>query len=365
MLGLGAQGVGGPVPQTRGQRLAEGGRAPEAVGGLAGQGPGGDRGQSRRRRVRQGAGLGAGHQHQHGAHVLARMGRPPAEHVVEQAAEQEDVGARVQALGPAVQGLGGHVARRAGHRQRALGHGDGVERQAPVHQIDLAVGPEHHVLGLEVEVEDALGVGEAHRVHDLGEHAEVGVEPAPLGIGVQLRSPGAALDALHDQERRAPGVGAEGVDGHDVRVLEAADDPRLLEQSAAGLVARLRVGALHGDRALERVLDGGEHGAEATAAELALQAQEGVDAGQDAGLALRRAVRCGAAPPRGPGVADRLPRRGDPRVEQAELEAGLGVVAARSAGRELGRGVAHPTTIAPPPTGRRGPRGRLRACWPR
>src|SRR6185437_3471452 len=97
---------------------------------------------------------------------------------------------------------------------------------APVEEIDLAERSEHDVRRLHVAMNDALLVREDERVTDLDQRAEVLLEQvARPGRGGPRRIakavvPRHAVDAPHDDERRAAVVGRDLVDGHDARVLE-------------------------------------------------------------------------------------------------------------------------------------------------
>ena len=127
-------------------------------------------------------------------------------------------------------------------------------REAPVHHQHFAEVAEHDVLGLQIAMDDAVGVGERHRVGDAQQDAQVLVERLLLEHLV----PGRALHALHRVEERAGVVGAEVVDRHDVRVVELAGDDRFGDELVALLLADLGRGLehLHGDGAGDRRLVG-------------------------------------------------------------------------------------------------------------
>jgi hypothetical protein len=114
------------------------------------------------------------------------------------------------------------------------------DREAPVHEVDLAEAADHHVLGLEIAVHDAAHVREVQCPRDLDQDAEVPLEevgrveaPPHLVVRGEERVPRRALDALEHDAWLAPLVDAEVVHWHDVRVLELAGDPRLAEQLEA------------------------------------------------------------------------------------------------------------------------------------
>ena len=108
-------------------------------------------------------------------------------------------------------------------------------REAPVHHVDLAEVPDHHVGGLEVAVDHALRVRVGHRLAHLEQHAErARLVPALLARRRRARRSClqvAALDELHREVDAAVGVEAELVHRHDAGVVELAGDLRLLEEA--------------------------------------------------------------------------------------------------------------------------------------
>ena len=159
--------------------------------------------------------------------------------------------------------LGGHVRRRAdegahtrrvharplalgalGHGQRPLGAGGGVPLRrdrlgdAPVHEHHLPE-PAHHDVGrLDVAVHHALGMGVLERVQEAEEELDPhlgGVlrEVGRIARGELLddRLERLPLDVLHHEEVAPQLVHPHVVDGHDVRVLEAADGADLVHEA--------------------------------------------------------------------------------------------------------------------------------------
>ena len=116
-------------------------------------------------------------------HGLAPVGRLAGEQLVEHRAEQVDVGAGVDRGAVARRQLGGHVGGGTEHLADVAGAGQelgqlvaGAHGDAPVEQVGLAVVAEHDVARLEVEVDDAAGVGVVDGVADLGQRAQLGLE---------------------------------------------------------------------------------------------------------------------------------------------------------------------------------------------
>ena len=97
----------------------------------------------------------------------------PAQHLVEHRAEGEDVGAVIDRRGRApAQGPCRQTCRRRcrswsprASRRSAVGC-DGLG-QAEVENLDVIVARDHHVLGLEIAMDDAAGVGGGDAARDL------------------------------------------------------------------------------------------------------------------------------------------------------------------------------------------------------
>ena len=292
-----------------------------------------------------------------------------AEQLEEGRAEQVDVRARRDGLAEdhlrrEVDGRAGEDARVVGAEVRAgralpLGGRDG-HGDAPVHQVDLAVGADHHVVGLDVPVHDAARVGRVGRAADLHEGLEV---PAERVLHAEARAearrrleelgPGLALDALEDDERRAVLGQREVVDREHVRVLEAPREDGLAEELAgrrglAAGAAEILADGLDGDRAPEGRLLAEPDVAHAAAAELLVRDLEalgrrGVDLAEQAERSLAGRGDGDVDGVIGGGRDDGLPRRvGDRRRVVGEGgPAGVEVRRRRGGGggrRERGRG---------------------------
>ena len=110
-------------------------------------------------------------------------------------------------------------------------------REAEVHDADVPVGADHHVLGLEVAVNQVLGVcggqaaaGVGEDLQDLGPGARRGVHPVANRVSV---------DKLHGDEDVVL-EGADVVDRHDVRMRQLGDGLRLAHQSDAPVAVAAR-----------------------------------------------------------------------------------------------------------------------------
>jgi hypothetical protein len=144
------------------------------------------RAQARRDRRRQR--VEGDRRHDHGGEDFRdpfSLERPPAgEHFIDDAAERPDVGSPVDRLPLGLLGahVGGGAQDDAGHRPqrgdrrrhariapRLSAARDRVERlrKAEVQHLDLAVGSDLHVRGLEIAVDDPLVVGRLERLGDL------------------------------------------------------------------------------------------------------------------------------------------------------------------------------------------------------
>ena len=179
------------------------------------------------------------------AGLPARTGLTPARRLVEDEPERVEVAALVDALARRL--LRGHVGERAHDvaraRERLVA---GEVGDAEVGQLGRAVGRaravgDHHVLRLDVAVDDAALVGVLERVGEREpdpQHVAVG----DLAGGLELRQRAAAHE-LGDEEARA--VLLAGVeDGDDPGVVEAGD--------GVGLAAGAVVGAAVGGDRLDR-----------------------------------------------------------------------------------------------------------------
>ena len=181
-------------------------------------------------------------------HALAVERLPAREHLVEDASERPEVRAPVQRA--AARLLGAHVARGAeddalvrrvlGDRRRVRDVGRGRAererlREAEVEELDLAFRGHVDVRGLEVAVEDALGVRGLERVRDLEREADRLVDRDGSARDALLER--LAGDELEDEE--AQGVDLlEAVDRRDVRVIQGREDVRLAGEAREAVRVR-------------------------------------------------------------------------------------------------------------------------------
>ena len=165
--------------------------------------------------------------------VRSRFRTPPDQHLGEHDAECEHVGARVYRA--TEQLFGRHVARSAKdgalpcqpHRLESLD-----DRNAEVHHLDLAVGPDDDVLRLEVAMHDAGGVGGCQRARDL--HGDgIGAHRFKRPV-VEKRPQRRTLDVFRDDEEVIIDF-AQRVDGGDRRVPDVCGGARLAAQPFAQL----------------------------------------------------------------------------------------------------------------------------------
>ena len=144
----------------------------------------------------------------------------------------------------------------------------------PVHHLDLAEGADHHVGGLEITVNNPVGVGVADGLADGLEDGQPTCGGAAVGRWVrpvfQDRLERASLDELHRQEGPAIGQGANLVHGRDSRVLQLTSDPCLTEEALGRYrIGRVALGEqLDGDIAIEGNIAGAIHNTHAPVANL-------------------------------------------------------------------------------------------------
>jgi len=140
-----------------------------------------------------------------------------------------DAGLRDRRLRAPRLGLGRRVARRLARGGRARARE--VLRQPPVHHLHFGERPDHHVRGLQVAVNDPVGVRVPDALTDL---LEDGDEPAALGARrralAQERVEGAPEDQLHGEERAAVGERADLVNRRNRRVLELPRNERFFDE---------------------------------------------------------------------------------------------------------------------------------------
>ena len=106
-----------------------------------------------------------------GVHGLRVERLVAGEQLVEDGAHREEVGALVHLLAPHL--LGRHVVGRAHHRARARHLGDAQPGEAEVEDLHREVREDADVRGLQVAVDDALGVGVGEPLADLLHHEEL------------------------------------------------------------------------------------------------------------------------------------------------------------------------------------------------
>ena len=199
----------------------------------------------------------------HPEQVLGVERPDAAQQLVQGHPEGEEVAERGRGLAEGLLGRG--VARRAG-RRRGLALGD---RDAEVAERGLALGVDPDVVGLDVAVHDAVGVGVGERVGDLASRRDhlLRLQPARGGAFQPVRQ-GPAGHVAGDEARGAV-VLEDVVDGDDVAVAaEPRGEPRLAPQPLP------RAGPGHArerDAAVEREVVGEPDVLGRAAAELALQ----------------------------------------------------------------------------------------------
>ncbi len=243
--------------------------------------------------------------------VGAADGIVPGEGLVQDEGQRVDV--RRLARGLAFGLLRGHVGQRAEDVARAgedvlAGHAGAAE----VGQLGRLVGllaaiRDEHVVGLDVAVDHAAGVGVGERTAEGDADLEhLAVEEAPVGDQARER---AALDELRDEIHR-PVANARLVQGHDRGVREAGADECLAHRPLA-VVPGSEGDPLQGHLALQQLVRGAPHDAEAARPEALVQA-----------VALQYQLTGGRGG--GGGAPEDAPRRG--------LERGLGRCAALDQG---------------------------------
>jgi hypothetical protein len=257
--------------QLVGRAIASGAALLEAASDHAGQAGRhvGAVGRDRRRRSLRVGELGA-----HPGVIEVVVGAGPGQQLEQHHAERPQVGAPVEGL--AAELLGRHVAQRAsdlaaprrrgapGGRRLVVERALGVGGDAEVQHLDGVVGADHDVRGLEVAVDDPVGVGAGQRARHRGHDREHPRHRQALAAR-ELRQ-GLAGDVLEHQIGRVV-VLADLMDRDDVRVRAASGHARLGEEALDP--RRVDHGhELDRDQAVELAIAGQEDPSHAAAAEL-------------------------------------------------------------------------------------------------
>jgi hypothetical protein len=127
------------------------------------------------------------------------------------------------------------------------------------------VGLDEHVLGLEVAVHHAGGVGGGERVGQVAQHGGR-LGRRQRAVCLEPVAQRAAGHVLHREPEQRPGL-ARGVDLHDVRVAQPGHRARLLQEAPAQHGARRELGRddLDGHRPVERLVAAEPHATHAPA----------------------------------------------------------------------------------------------------
>jgi len=194
---------------------------------------------------------------------LAEEGRTPGQRFEETATERPDVRPFVEGLAPRL--LGAHVGSRSqddsrlrrapGHRRRLRLGTRRVRsaehlRESEIEHLDLSLGRDLHVSGLEIAVDDAFVVSGFESLGHLSEEGQRLIEgnrPSRDSFGQSL-----AFDELHDEKVRARGL-LESMEGRDVRMVQRREKARLALESGKtlGVVGEVLRQDLDGDVAAE------------------------------------------------------------------------------------------------------------------
>ncbi len=207
---------------------------------------------------------------------LAPEGLPARRHLVEDRTQGELVGAVVHQPPPGL--FRGHVPGRAeddadrglGRRRLRPRGGGRVEilplaarsiaaqlDEAEVEDLHEAVGRHHDVVGLQVTVNDARGVGLGEALRDLRSDLEETARGEGVGLAAQDQLPKrVAVDQLHDDVAQARGRLADVVDGDDVGVVQRGGGAGLLAEAAetVRVAGELLGQELHRDVAVQVVV---------------------------------------------------------------------------------------------------------------
>jgi len=164
-------------------------------------------------------------------------GAAAGEALEEKAAERKQIASPVQRL--LLNLFGGHIRRRADNRvrlrqarhrrvRRHTVRGRQNLGDAKVQELGLTLWSQHHILRLQIAMDDAAAVSGGQRVGDLAAHPHR-VGDRELATAQTCRQ-GFARHVLHDHVRLARRIGTDVVDRTDAGVIERSYSLRLLEQ---------------------------------------------------------------------------------------------------------------------------------------
>ena len=155
-----------------------------------------------------------------------------SQHFVQRRAERKKIRACIDLLARRL--LGRHVAGRAGddagQRLRPSRRCGCLQlRQSEVEQLHATIGPQEHVLRLQVAMDDATGVRGREAARYL--QRDGNSRCCRQRSGLQTRAKALAFEIFADDERRAT-MFADVVDREDVRVVQRARRPSFARRSA-------------------------------------------------------------------------------------------------------------------------------------
>ena len=148
--------------------------------------------------------------------------------------------------------------RHRRHRIRRGPRGPREGRDAEVEDLDVAIGPEHQVVGLDVAMHDRCGMRGRKRRRRLDRDVENFAKRQRTAL--QPFAHGLALDELRHQEPRSVVI-ADLVNGQDVGMIERGSGAGFVQEPAHALrISReLRPQHLERDRPPQGRIDGLEH----------------------------------------------------------------------------------------------------------
>jgi hypothetical protein len=221
--------------------------------------------------------------------LFLHEGRAAAEHLVRDAAQRVDVGARIEGVGERllrreVRGRAHHHAH-LGEARALLGVGDARDAEVENlgHFAAVAAPADHDVRRLQVAVHDAARVRFLEALGHLEDQVDRAHRTQRSGAREHVVQRG-ALDELHRQKRLTVAGLSEVEDAHDVRALELADQLGLALEARphVRIVGEHPAQELQRDGALQVDVRGPVDVAHATRGEVAFDLEAAVE--QRAGL---------------------------------------------------------------------------------
>ena len=204
---------------------------------------------------------------------LPGEGATSREQLIEEDSQGPDIGAAVHVVRQAPDLFRGHVGWCSGDFPGVVLLDAFVDGQPEVGHIRHAAIVQQDIAGLQVAMDESLGVSVVYGVRDLGDQRCHFAIAHPIGRVFDVQW--SAIDEVHDNEASQIAIATHIMNGHDIRMFQLGRHPRFFQEPADIMLAREQPLArdLDGHQAIQlRIL--GQH--DASEASLGDQAEDRV-----------------------------------------------------------------------------------------